>query len=159
MKNLITLLFVAVMSLAGSTSAFAQYSHFDTNRNYDNNHYSNRHNGNDFREVPANSEQVRQIINVLKQTSFDDKKLEIAKLCVSLRPMMMEDIASVAKLFSFDDRRLDFLEYAMENCPDAQRYTILERTFSFSSNYREFCRYMEKHYYSQNRGYSDNWRR
>ena len=74
-------------------------------------------------------------LQVVGQQSFDDKKLEIAKLAVTLGHFCTDDLARVAELFSFDDNRLTFLLYAYDYCEDPQRYPALRDVFSFRSNY------------------------
>lgn len=79
-------------------------------------------------------------VQVIGQQSFDDKKLEIAKLAVTLGHFCTDDLARVAALFSFDDSRLAFLLYAYDYCEDPQHYPSLRDVFSFQSNYDELIR-------------------
>lgn len=79
-------------------------------------------------------------MHVLRQQSFDDKKLEIAKLAVTLGRFCTNDLAHMASLFSFDESRLDFLLYAHAYCEDAQNYPMLRDVFTFQSNYDEMIR-------------------
>ena len=51
-------------------------------------------------------------LNTLQNLSFDDKKLDIAKLCVVLGHFCVDDLARLAQVFSFDDNRLTFLIFA-----------------------------------------------
>lgn len=74
-------------------------------------------------------------LQVVGNQSFDDKKLEIAKLAVTLGHFCTDDLARVAQLFSFDDNRLTFLLYAHTYCEDPQNYPILRDAFAFQSNY------------------------
>ena len=70
----------------------------------------------------ATHEQMSMTMQVLNQQSFDDKKLEIAKLCVVLGHFCVDDLARMAAVFSFDDSRLTFLTFAYEYCEDPQNY-------------------------------------
>ena len=88
----------------------------------------------------APPEQVSMTLQVVGQQSFDDKKLEIAKLAVTLGHFCTDDLARVAALFSFDDNRLTFLLYAHAYCEDPQNYPALHDVFSFESNYDEMIR-------------------
>ena len=83
----------------------------------------------------ATSEQLSMTMRVLEQQSFDDKKLEIAELCVTLGRFCVDDLARIAKVFSFDERRLQFLVYAYDYCQDPQNYYSLRDVFSFRSNF------------------------
>ena len=83
----------------------------------------------------ATPEQMNMAMQVLNQQSFDDKKLEIAKLCVVLGHFCVEDLAKIAAAFSFDDNRLAFLIFAYDYCEDQQNYYSLRDVFKFRSNF------------------------
>lgn len=83
----------------------------------------------------ATHEQMGMTMHVLNDQSFDDKKLEIAKLCVVLGHFCVEDLARMAEVFSFDDSRLKFLIFAYDYCEDQQNYYALRDSFSFRSNF------------------------
>ena len=83
----------------------------------------------------ATHEQIHMTLHVIGEQSFDDKKLEIAKLCVTLGHFCVDDLARMATLFSFDDSRLSFLQYAYPYCQDPQNYYSLRDVFSFKSNF------------------------
>lgn len=94
------------------------------------------------RVICATPEQMGMVMKVLKDQSFDDKKADIAKLCVYMGTFCTSDIAQMAKLFSFDDNRLDFLKYAYQYCSDPQNYPTLRDCFSFSSNYDKLLEFI-----------------
>ena len=85
--------------------------------------------------VCATPEQMNMTMQVLEQQSFDDKKLEVAKLAVVLGHFCTKDLARIAETFSFDDQRLTFLLFAYDYCEDPQNYPALRDVFSFDSNY------------------------
>jgi hypothetical protein len=74
-------------------------------------------------------------LQVIDNQSFDDKKLEIAELCVTLGRFCTDDLARMAEKFSFDDNRKKFLIYAYNYCEDPQNYYSLKDVFSFQSNF------------------------
>ena len=88
----------------------------------------------------ATPEQISMTLQVVGNQSFDDKKLEIAKLAVTLGHFCTDDLARVAALFSFDENRLAFLLYAHAYCEDPQYYPSLRDVFTFQSNYDELIR-------------------
>ena len=90
--------------------------------------------------VCATPEQLSMTIQVVGNQSFDEKKLEIAKLAVTLGHFCTDDLARVAQLFSFDENRLAFLLYAHAYCEDPQNYPSLRDVFAFQSNYDELIR-------------------
>jgi len=83
----------------------------------------------------ATPEQMHMVMHVLKDLSFDDKKSDVAKLCVTLGHFCTSDLAQIAAMFSFDDKRLEFLQYAYPYCTDPFNYPYLRECFSFESNY------------------------
>lgn len=95
--------------------------------------------------APASKEQVAEIVRVVKKTSFDDDKCNIAKLCVMLRPVFAKDLRSIAKLFSFDSAKVEFLSYAYQFCPDKENYTIVLDALSFSSSKDKIIDLINKH--------------
>ena len=88
----------------------------------------------------ATAEQMSMTLQVVGNQSFDDKKLEIAKLAVTLGHFCTDDLTQVAQLFSFDENRLAFLLYAHAYCEDPQNYPALRDVFKFQSNYDELIR-------------------
>ena len=95
--------------------------------------------------ICATPEQLSMTLQVLEQQSFDDNKLEIAKLAVTLGHFCTDDLARVAQLFSFDDKRLAFLKYAHAYCEDPQNYPSLRDVFKFQSDYDELIRTLYPH--------------
>ena len=83
----------------------------------------------------ASREQMGMVMRTLDQQSFDDKKLEIAELCVVLGRFCVDDLARMAGVFSFDENRLKFLIFAYDYCEDPQNYFALRDVFSFRSNF------------------------
>ena len=104
-------------------------------------HHGSEHNHGPARHIVcATPEQLSMTLQVVGSQSFEDKKLEIAKLAVTLGHFCTDDLARVAKLFSFDENRLAFLKYAHAYCEDPQNYPSLRDVFSFQSNYDELIR-------------------
>ena len=90
----------------------------------------------------ASAEQMQAVMDALNGQSFDDKKLEIAKLCVTIGYFCTADMAQMATVFSFDDKRLEFLKYAYPYCLDKENYPTLRESFSFKSNFDALLDYI-----------------
>ena len=88
----------------------------------------------------ATHDQMALVLKTLDNQSFDDKKLEVGKLCVVLGHFCTDDLARMAKKFSFDDSRKQFLVFAYEYCEDPQNYYDLQDVFSFRSQFDEMMR-------------------
>lgn len=78
---------------------------------------------------------MQLVMQTMASQSFDERKLEIAQLCVTLGHFCTDDLARMAASFSFDENRLAFLKYAYLYCTDNERYPTLRDCFSFSSNF------------------------
>ena len=124
MKKSILIVLMAAMSVAGMAQHHPEY-HGDRGHGHGGHHYIEC----------ATHEQMQMTLKVMGDQSFDDKKLEIAKLCVTLGRFCTDDLARMAALFSFDDNRLKFLQYAYPYCQDPQNYYSLRESFSFKSNF------------------------
>ncbi len=135
MRRLFIFLTAAMMSAAG----MAQGHHRDR-RGHDDHH---RRPPVEQRHVDcASPEQMQVVMNALNAQPFDDKKLEIAKLCVTIGYFCTADLARMATVFSFDDRRLEFFKYAYPYCTDKENYPMLRDSFSFKSNFDALLDYI-----------------
>lgn len=141
MKNLINRalvaekkLFILLAAAMVAVGMMAQPQHrHETGRGHGPGHGHNH--GHERHIVCATQDQLSMTLQVVGNQSFDDKKLEIAKLAVTLGHFCTDDLARVAQLFSFDDNRLTFLLYAHAYCEDPQNYPFLREVFDFQSNY------------------------
>ncbi len=140
------------LAMIATMTANAQSTWRDTDNQQYNNNYGtyNNHNGygqgyyideRDYMNPQkrdyirhAENKEVNMIVNLLKKLSFDDQRLEAAKVCITLRPMMAEDIRKMAKTFSFDDGRMKFIEFAFAYCVDREHYYVMNDVFTFRSN-------------------------
>ena len=114
-------------------------------------HYPGRHNPHNpphtERHQPhhtpcATPDQMYQLMHTLKNQSFDDKRLEVAELCVILGSFCTDDLARMASTFTYDDKRLEFLKYAYPYCVDKEQYPRLHDCFTFRTNYDALIRYI-----------------
>lgn len=95
--------------------------------------------------APASKDEAEMVIKLVKHTSFDDNKLEVAKVCIALRPMFASDIEAIARCFSFDDGKLQFLKYAYPFCVDKENAINFGRVFSFKSNSDKLYEFIQKY--------------
>ena len=138
MKRLLFLL--AAVILTAAAMAQAPYGRHDDRH---------RH-GDSHRRPPmeqryqdcASPEQMQAVMDALSGQSFDDKKLEIAKLCVTIGYFCTADMAQMATTFSFDDKRLEFFKYAYTYCIDKENYPTLRDSFTFKSNFDDLLDYI-----------------
>lgn len=83
----------------------------------------------------ATPEQVMLVLDVVGKQSFDDNKMEIAKLSVALASFRVEDLAKIANLFSFESNKVEFLKFAYQTCFDPENYYLLQDCLRFRSDY------------------------
>lgn len=83
----------------------------------------------------ANAEQLQRALQVIEKQSYDDKRMEIAKLCVVLCPFPVRDLAKMANCFTMEDRKVDFLIFAHAYCPDKENYYMLRDVLRYRSDY------------------------
>lgn len=138
------------LAMIAAMTANAQSTWRDSDNQQYNNNYGNNYNGYgqgyyiDERDYmnpqkrdyirPADKKEVNLVVNMMKKMSFDNQRLEAGKVCLSLRPMMAEDILKMAKTFTFDNDRMTFLEFAFAYCVDREKYYIMSDVFTFRSN-------------------------
>ena len=99
----------------------------------------------------ASPEQVMMVLEVVGKQSFDDNKMEVAKLSAALVSFRVDDLARIAKLFSFrvddlariaklfsfESNKVEFLKYAYATCYDPEHYYLLKDCLRFSSDFDE----------------------
>jgi hypothetical protein len=82
----------------------------------------------------ANPEQVQFALQMIEKQSYDDKRMEVAKLCVTLCPFTVRDLARMAEKFTKEDRKVDFLIYAHKYCADKENYYTLCNVLRYRSD-------------------------
>jgi len=92
----------------------------------------------------ATREQLHKTLDVLEKLDFDEKRLMVAELCVTLCKYCTDDLARMARTFSFDENRKKFLIYAHEYCNDRENYYYLRDVFDMQMNFEEMMRVVDK---------------
>ena len=85
--------------------------------------------------VCANAEQMQMVLQVLEKQPYDDRRMEIAQLCVVLGHFCTSDLARMAGRFTMEDRKVDFLRYAYPYCQDPENYYTLRDVLRYKSDY------------------------
>ena len=94
----------------------------------------------------ANDEQVRWALQVLNKQSYDDKRMEVARLCVVLCPFPVRDLSRMASCFTMEDRKVDFLKFAYRYCPDPENYYRLRDVLRYRSDYDKLMESVDPRY-------------
>lgn len=89
---------------------------------------------------PLDKDEAKMVVDLLKRMSFDDQRLETAKVILALRPMTARDIASCAKCFTFASSKKSFAMYAFPFCVDKENADTIENVLTYRSDRDEFRR-------------------
>jgi len=79
----------------------------------------------------------------LKNESFDEARLDIAKQIITSNCLNTNQIISMCNLFSFEASKLDFAKFAYDHCIDPNNYFKVSNLFSFSSSKQELTQYIQ----------------
>lgn len=86
----------------------------------------------------------QQAYTQLKNESFDNTRLTLAKQIISRNRMSTTQITDICKLFSFENNALEFAKYAYAFCIDTNKYYIVNEAFKHESSKRELNEYIQK---------------
>ena len=83
-----------------------------------------------------------QALKTIKNGTWDDSKLLIAKQIASQNNLCVAQIMQICNQFSFDSGKLDFAKHAYPNCVDKSNYYQVCDVFSSSSSKNELMRFI-----------------
>lgn len=92
--------------------------------------------GGNMYNVMSDQEFIR-LKQAIRNESFSDDQLRVAKLAAQNKRMKVSQIKEVARLFTFSKPQLDFAKAAYNNCVDKQNYYEVMDVFTFSSDKRK----------------------
>ena len=124
-------------------------AHYSDHQHHGDPHYNDPHHQ---QQTPppaprvANDEQVRWALQVLNKQSYDDKRMEVARLCVVLCPFPVRDLSRMAGCFTMEDRKVDFLKFAYRYCPDPENYYRLRDVLRYRSDYDKLMESVDPQY-------------
>lgn len=87
-------------------------------------------------------EEAERMYNMLKNESFDDNRMILAKTMVSHNNLAAHQIKRLAESFTFDSNKLTFLKYAYTYCIDQQNYYECAEVLTFFSDKEKLLRYI-----------------
>lgn len=149
-----------LMACLASFGVMAQHHHSNPQptpppqTQYDQHHHDHHHDQHHQQTPPpapapvrvANAEQVQMALQIIEKQSYDDKRMEVAKLCVVLCPFPVKDLARMANRFTMEDRKVDFLKFAHKYCPDKQNYYQLRDVLRYRSDYDKLMESVDPNY-------------
>ena len=90
--------------------------------------------GNNMGMNPVDFNQAKELI---RNESFDNSRLALAKQVVSGNGMNAAQITEICKLFSFENNALEFAKYAYQYCTEPNKYYLVNEAFKYDSSKRE----------------------
>lgn len=96
---------------------------------------------------PLSDSELAEILRVVGNESFDDKKLALARqIAASAKGRIASrQVGEILKRFAFDDRRLELAKSAYDCVLDPWNYHVVYGTFTFSSNREALSEYIRSH--------------
>ena len=85
-------------------------------------------------------------LQVIDKQYSDDKRMDIAKLCVTLGHFCTKDLARIATRFTMEDSKVSFLRYAYRYCPDQENYYTLRDVLRYRSDYEKVMEVCQPHH-------------
>lgn len=89
-----------------------------------------------------NPNDFNQALNQLKNESFDNSRLTLAKQIASGNMLTAAQVTEICKLFSFENNALDFAKFAYQFCTEPNKYYLVNEVFKFDSSKRELIDYI-----------------
>jgi hypothetical protein len=92
---------------------------------------------------PMSNSDFEEAQESIKNKSFDDSKLKIAKQICKSSCMTSEQIRNIMKIFSFEESRLDFAKFAYDYVYNPEKYYKVNDAFQFELTIEELDEYLE----------------
>ncbi|MFN8249104.1 MAG: DUF4476 domain-containing protein [Ferruginibacter sp.] len=114
------------------------YAEYDNdNHDWNNNSYGSMQ--------PMNNRTFDQFRETLRNESFDNSRLSIAKQTIGTNYFTAAQVKELVQLFSFDNTKLDLAKFSYKNTVDKNNYFVLNDAFSFSNSKEELARYIQSY--------------
>ncbi len=110
--------------------------------NVENDDHGGWGNNNDNYMQPMNSRTFDQFKQVLRNESFDNTRLVVAKQTIATNYFSSAQVKEIVLLFSFENSKLEIAKYCYQYTVDKNNYFILNDAFSYSSSKEELARFM-----------------
>ena len=93
---------------------------------------------------PCPPEEFRRLKELVKDQSFENNRLNVAKQACHNRLLTTDQIGDLTGLFDFENTKLEFLKYAYDSCFDKQNYLHLVNVLEYSSSRNELTKFLQK---------------
>ncbi|MCR5050564.1 MAG: DUF4476 domain-containing protein [Paludibacteraceae bacterium] len=96
--------------------------------------------------ICATADQMLLVLQVLDKQYSDEKRMDIAMLCVTLGHFCTNDLASIAERFTMESSKVSFLRYAYRYCEDPYNYHTLRSVLRYHSDYDSLMEVVQPEY-------------
>lgn len=92
----------------------------------------------------CSSEEVNEMCQSIRRESFDDNRMEMAKLMVKSNGKLFKvsHIKKMANCLTFDRSKLNFLKFAFTYCADPNNYYECVNVLTFSSDKKKLMQFL-----------------
>ena len=101
-------------------------------------------------QIFTSPEEFNTILNQLKNTSFDNSRLELMRVVVAGHRFSAEQIKILTEQFSFDDNKLEFAKMAYPSCVNPQDYFVVADCLSFKSTKDKLFQFIQERHGNSN---------
>lgn len=99
---------------------------------------------NDCQGFSMNNQKFGQALELLRNTAFDDTRLEQAELITKNNCLSVEQIRAIIRLFSFEEAKLEYAKFSYLRSHDKRNFYLVNKEFAFDLSRSEFTEFMSK---------------
>lgn len=111
---------------------------------YDDNDYNDTGwDNNQNYSTTMNSRSFDQFKETLRNESFDNSKLVLAKQTIASNYFSAAQVKELVQLFSYENSKLDIAKYSYKYTVDKNNYFTINDAFSYSSSKEELARFIQ----------------
>lgn len=93
----------------------------------------------------VSNEEMLEIVNSIKNQSFDNTQLTMAKQIVNAKKCFTTDqIKQLVDIFSFESTKLEMAKYCYNYCIDRSNYYRINSSFNFSTSAEELSKFVSE---------------
>jgi hypothetical protein len=100
------------------------------------------HPGHTVYKVPMNPAAFSNLMHMLHNTSFDSRRLSIAKQAISAGYVTSGQVRDIMTTLSFEKNRLEIAKFAFNYTVDPQNYFLVNSALKFNSSTRSLNQYI-----------------
>ncbi|MBO9633280.1 MAG: DUF4476 domain-containing protein [Chitinophagaceae bacterium] len=90
------------------------------------------------------NQEFEQACQTINSSSFEDTKLQQAKLITSKNCLSVAQIRTIIRLLTFEDSKLDFAKYAYDRSHDRKNFYLVSQEFTFDTSKSAFTEYLKR---------------